>query len=140
MKTIRRQMLQGQWPSACERGRGTEQAGGVSRRRQENACFAPHIGQILEETDASGETTTRTRSIDDRPGNLCNLRCRMCHPSASKLLLDEWNKATLCRDRIDKKKARCSSTWTGFSSRDSGRSSNPSCSTSNTCISPAASR
>lgn len=101
MKTIRRQMLQGQWPSACERCRVTEQAGGVSRRQHENVRFAPHIAQILEDTDASGETTTRIRSIDYRLGNLCNLRCRMCHPSASKLLLEEWNQVALRRDRID---------------------------------------
>lgn len=105
LKAIRRQMLAGEWPSACERCRVTEQAGGVSRRQHENVRFEPHIPQILEETDADGSTSTRIRSIDYRLGNLCNLRCRMCHPNASKLLLDEWNQVALRRHRISEKQA-----------------------------------
>lgn len=105
LKRIRRQMLDGEWPSACERCRVTEQAGGVSRRQHENVRFASHIPKILEDTEADGTTSTRIRSIDYRLGNLCNLRCRMCHPNASKLLLEEWNKVAFRRHRVSKEKA-----------------------------------
>jgi len=100
MRDIRQTMLKGVWPSACERCRLTEETGGCSRRQAENQHFQAHIPWILENTDDEGFAPVRIRSRDYRLGNLCNLRCRMCHPRASKLLLNEWNEVARPRLRI----------------------------------------
>jgi organic radical activating enzyme len=106
MREIRRSMLDGKWPDACERCRVTEQSGGKSRRRNENQHFEKHIPWILENTDEQGNAPVWIRSRDYRLGNLCNLRCRMCHPRASKLLLDEWNQVSRRRQRINPAKVQ----------------------------------
>ncbi len=106
LREIRKSMLDGTWPAACERCRVTEQCGGSSRRRAENRHFEAHIQWILEHTDAQGYAPVRISSRDYRLGNLCNLRCRMCHPSASKLMLAEWNQVSRRRHRIKGEDAR----------------------------------
>jgi len=105
MRDIRLSMLKGDWPAACERCRLTEETGGCSRRQAENQHFDKHIPWILENTDKQGHAPVRIRSRDYRLGNLCNLRCRMCHPRASKLLMDEWNEVAKPRLRIGPKLA-----------------------------------
>ena len=105
MRDIRLSMLRGDWPAACERCRLTEETGGCSRRQAENRHFDRHIPWILENTDAQGHAPVRIRSRDYRLGNLCNLRCRMCHPRASKLLMEEWNEVARPRLRIGPKLA-----------------------------------
>ena len=105
MRNIRVSMLKGVWPAACERCRLTEETGGCSRRQAENQHFDKHIPWILEHTDEQGFAPVRIRSRDYRLGNLCNLRCRMCHPRASKLLMDEWNEVARPRLRINAKQA-----------------------------------
>lgn len=105
MRNIRLDMLQGNWPAACERCRLTEETGGCSRRQAENEHFDEHIPWILENTGEQGHAPVRIRSRDYRLGNLCNLRCRMCHPRASKLLLDEWNEIARPRHRINASQA-----------------------------------
>jgi sulfatase maturation enzyme AslB (radical SAM superfamily) len=106
MRDIRLAMLSAEWPAACERCRLTEQGGGCSRRQSENQHFDKHIPWILENTDQQGFAPVRIRSRDYRLGNLCNLRCRMCHPRASKLLLDEWNEIARPRLRVSGEQAR----------------------------------
>ena len=105
MRDIRLSMLRGDWPAACERCRLTEETGGCSRRQAENRHFDRHIPWILENTDTQGHAPVRIRSRDYRLGNLCNLRCRMCHPRASKLLMEEWNEVARPRLRIGPKLA-----------------------------------
>ncbi len=100
IREIRKLMLKGTWPPACERCRITEQCGGSSRRSHENHHFKHHIPWILDNTDAQGRAPVRICSRDYRLGNLCNLRCRMCHPRASKLMLEEWNQISRRRLRL----------------------------------------
>jgi sulfatase maturation enzyme AslB (radical SAM superfamily) len=100
MREVKSAMLRGEWPAACERCRVTEASGGHSRRCSENEHFASHIDWILANTDEHGLAPSNIRSRDYRLGNLCNLRCRMCHPNASKLLLPEWNQVSRFRHRI----------------------------------------
>lgn len=106
MRKIRQLMLRGKWPAACQRCEVTEQTGGISRRCNENRHFKLYIPWILENTDQQGHAPALIRSRDYRLGNRCNLRCRMCHPRASSLLLDEWNQISHPRLRIDPAKAR----------------------------------
>lgn len=105
MREIRLDMLEGNWPAACERCKLTEDTGGCSRRQAENRHFKDHIPWILDNTDEAGRSPVRIRSRDYRLGNLCNLRCRMCHPRASKLLMDEWNEVARPRLKIGPKLA-----------------------------------
>ncbi len=116
MRDIRLAMLEGDWPAACERCRMTEETGGCSRRQAENDHFYNHIPWILENTDNEGYAPVRIRSRDYRLGNLCNLRCRMCHPRASKLLLDEWNEVARPRLRVSSKEAAEYENMTWFQS------------------------
>lgn len=106
MREIRVSMMRGDWPAACERCRLTEKTGGCSRRQAENKHFEKHIPWILEHTDQQGYAPVHIRSRDYRLGNLCNLRCRMCHPRASKLLMEEWNEVARPRLRVTGELAR----------------------------------
>ena len=105
MRAIRLAMMKGDWPAACERCRLTEETGGCSRRQAENRHFDKHVPWILNNTNEQGFAPVRIRSRDYRLGNLCNLRCRMCHPRASKLLLEEWNEVARPRLRVNAKEA-----------------------------------
>lgn len=105
-REIRKAMLRGEWPAACERCMVTEQCGGSSRRNAENIRFSQHIPWLLENTDEQGYAPVHIRSRDYRLGNLCNLRCRMCHPRASKLMLDDWNQVSRRRGQIKGEDAR----------------------------------
>lgn len=116
MREIRLSMLKGDWPAACERCRLTEETGGCSRRQAENRHFDKHVPWILENTDSEGYAPVRIRSRDYRLGNLCNLRCRMCHPRASKLLLDEWNEVARPRLRVNASEAAEYGNMTWFQS------------------------
>ena len=91
LKTARVQMVQGEWPKACERCRQSEQAGGVSVREQYNAGFAGHEN-LLRQTGQDGELLRPVvRFSDIRLGNACNLTCRMCNPGASRLWEPHYN-------------------------------------------------
>lgn len=90
LRRVRREMLAGTWPEACGRCLAAERAGSPSRRTHENVRHAAEIPAILAATTPDGVAPVRVTSRDYRFGNLCNLRCRMCHPRASLLLLDEF--------------------------------------------------
>lgn len=90
LRRVRRAMLADEWPAACARCLAAERAGSPSRRLHENARHAAEIPRILAETTPDGVAPVRVTSRDYRFGNLCNLRCRMCHPRASLPLLPEF--------------------------------------------------
>lgn len=90
LRRIRRAMLADAWPEACARCLANERAGSPSRRTHENARNAAEIPRILAETTPDGVAPVRVTSRDYRFGNVCNLRCRMCHPRASLPLLAEF--------------------------------------------------
>ena len=117
MRDIRLSMFKGDWPAACKRCQLTEEAGGCSRRQAENRHFEKHTPWILENTDKQGFVPVRIVSRDYRLGNLCNLRCRMCHPRASKLLLDEWNEVARPRLRVNARAAAEYENMTWFDSQ-----------------------
>ena len=91
MKELRLKMLNGQWPSLCERCRLTEELGGTSRRQVEIRSFENQNQNFIESTAPDGHIKTPVTSLDYRLGNLCNLQCRMCNPRSTKLWIKEWN-------------------------------------------------
>lgn len=92
MKAVRRAMLSGQWPAACERCRRSEEAGAVSVRHHMNDRFGHWKEKVLETTAEDGTLSDpQVRYADIRLGNVCNLTCRMCGPGASRLWADHYN-------------------------------------------------
>ena len=77
----KQKMKNGEWPKECIRCRTKEEIGQQSDRLVLNR---KHGITNVEQMDESV-----LRSIDYRNGNLCNLKCRMCHPSDSHLIQKE---------------------------------------------------
>ena len=90
MRGMRRQMLAGERPAVCAQCYGIEDRGGSSYRQAENADYAACIPELVASTTRDGDAPQRYRYVDLRLGNVCNLRCRMCSPQASKLLIDDF--------------------------------------------------
>ena len=92
MKRMRLEMLEGKRLSECHRCWRAEETGGTSRRTHTIATFR---GILTEEiarshTDNSGATDLKPTFWDVRFGNLCNLKCVMCHPDFSTQWIKDW--------------------------------------------------
>lgn len=85
-KEIRRDLLKGQWPKACNRCQVEESSGGHSYRMGQLKHF-PNFTQATART--YGEGPAPLESIDIRLGNQCNLACVMCRPSDSTTWISE---------------------------------------------------
>jgi len=79
----RQQSLNGEWPDPCIRCKTKEDLGLSSDRLQENQKHG------VESVDDLINAKPVIRSIEYRPGNMCNLKCRMCMPSDSYLIQKE---------------------------------------------------
>jgi len=91
MKELRRDMLAGRRPAVCVRCFDEEDLGMESHRQAVNETHRARIAEAVAATGEEGESpATLIRSVDLRLGNVCNLRCRMCSPLSSRLLIDEW--------------------------------------------------
>lgn len=90
MRRMRLQMLAGERPPACANCFQMEHLGAPSYRQAENGDYADLIPALVRETDRDGNTPQRYRYFDIRLGNVCNLRCRMCSPQASRLLTEDF--------------------------------------------------
>jgi len=92
LKATRLAMLRGEWPAACERCRRSEETGAVSVRDHVNGRFGHWKAEALAGTAEDGALDRpRVRYADIRLGNVCNLTCRMCGPSASRLWAEHHN-------------------------------------------------
>jgi sulfatase maturation enzyme AslB (radical SAM superfamily) len=94
---VRKNMLDGKRHSMCIRCNNEDDAKMNSRRR--NAIREYYLKYNYDIFDAESSTqpdgtivTSKAPVLewDIRLGNLCNLRCRMCHPSESTQWYDEW--------------------------------------------------
>jgi sulfatase maturation enzyme AslB (radical SAM superfamily) len=90
MRDLRREMLAGSRPKPCERCYMYEDLGMRSHRQSQNTQYLKQVSGLLARTDEDGRTPLDLQSVDIRLGNLCNLRCRMCSPQSSKVLIEEW--------------------------------------------------
>lgn len=91
MKDLRVSMLQGQWPSFCERCKTSEETGGHSRRTIENEAIKDRVPTFLKQTERDGHINELAiHSLDLRLGNHCNLACRMCYAYSSDKWAKEW--------------------------------------------------
>jgi MoaA/NifB/PqqE/SkfB family radical SAM enzyme len=85
-KTIRQQFLDGEEPVKCTNCFTTEKHNGISDRMNYNTRYQ----DILLETNIeTGNQHNSPIDLELRPGNLCNLKCRMCGPQSSSQLEKE---------------------------------------------------
>ncbi len=85
---VRQQMLRGKWPWECQGCKDREILGLSSFRDFSNSKYPNYI-QLL--TSNPGAMTPAIRSIDLRPNNICNFKCRSCGVDASNRWLSDHN-------------------------------------------------
>lgn len=97
IKELRLASLQGEWHPNCVRCKNEEAAGLTSHRELYNQKLA----NVISYEEASGYTDPNTgEALKEFPlafydlslGNLCNLKCRICHPKASSGWYGDWIK------------------------------------------------
>ena len=89
---IRQRMLAGEKVPECKRCWRADASGGGSDRETYNR--APPRKNFKQKADWDidikyGNTTGAPIAIDLRPGNFCNLKCRMCFPQSSSAIGDD---------------------------------------------------
>ena len=77
---IRQQMLQGKWPWECQGCKDRELLGLPSYRHFSNSKYPSYFGLL---TSNPGALVPTIRSLDLRPNNICNFKCRSCGVDAS---------------------------------------------------------
>ena len=87
-------MLNNQKPEVCSTCYNLEKHGGRSVRQQFKRHWKNNMSEMLNSVEKDGSLKDISIKYLDLPlGNLCNLRCRMCHPSSSiqmKKDFDNW--------------------------------------------------
>jgi glutamate-1-semialdehyde 2,1-aminomutase len=88
MRGVRRDMASGRHVAACSHCYLKEKNGGASRRQDANYRWAEHLGPLFDALVE--ESRYRDYVVSElplyyqlMPGNLCNLKCRMCFPHFS---------------------------------------------------------
>ncbi|MGE0040892.1 MAG: twitch domain-containing radical SAM protein [Vicinamibacterales bacterium] len=93
MRELRRDMLEGTQPAVCARCFNEEALGIESYRQDANKNFASRVAGAAAATTPDGAAPLDlVCSADFRLGNACNLKCRMCSPVSTKLLIPEFKK------------------------------------------------
>lgn len=93
MRKIRRQMWEGKRLSQCRHCYYQESVNRKSYRQRSNEEWLKHskVRKIISESVKNDfYVQNDPLYIDLRPGNLCNLRCRMCNPGNSSKIEAEW--------------------------------------------------
>jgi sulfatase maturation enzyme AslB (radical SAM superfamily) len=97
LKQVRLEMLANKIPKACEGCHKSECATGYSPRLD----YLKTLNHQLEETaptvKSDGSITPKIAHFHYSTDNICNLRCRMCHPRYSKGIAKEWQQLGLVR-------------------------------------------
>ncbi len=94
IKSVRRSMMNGDWPDECARCKREEESGLQSRRSWESKLWTSITPEtVADYTDADGGIDIDNIPLvyyDLRFGNLCNLACRMCGPEDSHTWYKDW--------------------------------------------------
>lgn len=93
IKSVRQQMMAGEWSPTCTRCQQEESSGLVSRRQYELEQWPIRLDDVVCKTTKDGSIDIRDFPVeyyDLRFGNLCNLKCRMCGPTDSSAWYDDW--------------------------------------------------
>lgn len=92
--SIRKDLLDGIQNINCKTCWEKEKVGLSSKRQFSNKLFKDHVTENIarEYTDNLGNTLLEPISYDLRFGNLCNLKCVMCHPDSSSNWVSDYVK------------------------------------------------
>ena len=91
-KKVRKAMLEGERPPACSPCYKMERFGSSSYREQFKKHWEKDLFRLFHATEKDGGLKKSSVQYMDLPlGNLCNLRCRMCHPSSSILMKKDFD-------------------------------------------------
>jgi organic radical activating enzyme len=93
MRAVRRDLAAGRRHPVCDACWRVEALGSTSYRHRANEMF----DGFRPEEDAP---PPRIQFVDLRLGNFCNLKCRMCIPYSSKLLIPEYRELQAADDRF----------------------------------------
>jgi len=91
-REIRLAMLAGERHPDCNTCWVKEDMGAASRRTVSNKMYLDEfeLEQAIAHTDADGNTDWQPSYWDLRFGNLCNLKCVMCHPASSSQWYEDY--------------------------------------------------
>lgn len=95
IKSVRKNMIAGEWPAECTRCKQEEETGLRSRRQFENQTWNFNIEDAKLVTTDDGTIDAKEVPVvyyDLRFGNTCNLACRMCGPEDSHSWYRDWAK------------------------------------------------
>lgn len=99
LREVRKTLIQGEWPGACENCKIAEKAGVNSMRTIWNAALEEYEIPIEEYVDPS-----KIRYLDLTFSTKCNSKCMTCNPDLSDFWEDEyefiWGNRGLGQDRI----------------------------------------
>lgn len=88
-KKLRKDLLNGIEHSFCDVCWKTEKNGGESQRVKWNNVHSNIVDEIKTKTDKEGYINPDFISLDLRPSNVCNFKCRTCTPDFSTTWIDE---------------------------------------------------
>ena len=81
-QTLRQDLLSGKRPSGCSKCWENEQNGLTSNRHY-------HMSMLKKELLTTDLDNPSIKSMDLKPGNTCNFKCRICNPASSSLYAQE---------------------------------------------------
>ena len=104
IKSIRKQMLNGERPKPCSKCYEQEDSSGTSMRLNQNKFFKKKLMEIESITESDGHVDKiDIRYWDFRFSSICNLKCRTCGPSYSSAWVPDAKKLGWINDITDKK-------------------------------------
>ena len=91
MKEIRKKMLNDERIDMCQVCWELEDVGVTSLRQTKNAQFKQLFSLYIDSLRSDFSMPFNIPVIELKLSNLCNLRCRMCHPGNSTSWLKDWD-------------------------------------------------
>jgi molybdenum cofactor biosynthesis enzyme MoaA len=95
MRQLRTQLSNGEWPKACSMCMLNRESGLQAEADYWNDCYKKINVEINID---SGNPTSGPIYLDYRPGNECNLKCRMCTPRNSSQIEKELDENVELRE------------------------------------------
>lgn len=87
-KQVRKEMINGEYPSICKNCYKYEQGGVDSKRIEENKKWEKYIEECFQNTNTDGSLKNiNYKYVELRLGTVCNLKCTTCNPFSS----NRWN-------------------------------------------------
>lgn len=117
MRGVRRDMLAGKHVADCSACYVAEKTGHTSRRVESNVRWAAELGPLFDELIAQSQQQDHGVAAAPvyyqlMPGNLCNLKCRMCFPVFSSQIEKDPVHSKWAPVILDDHRVRQGADWT----------------------------